>query len=303
MNNLIKRYKYLLISIILFLFIKNINIVILSTKEASNIFFNKVFITVFPFIILSDILIYYDYHIFLSKTIGKFLSKLFNIDANTTIIFILSMLTSNPNNAVIVKEMLDKKIIDEDTANKIIPYTFFPSISYVIGTVGIGIFNSLKTGFFIWLTILFNNILIGIFQRKQKSNNINYISKKEKSILIVIKNSILKGFNTSFIILGNLIIFITITNFIIKYSNMDSTIISILSSILESTNGINQISLLNINTNYKIVLITFALLFSSLSILFQSFSLLSDYKINIKRILIIKLVFSLIISLIIKTIF
>lgn len=293
-----KRYKYIIISLLLILFITNLDLIIKSTKYACNIFFNKVFISVFPFVLLSDILIYYDYHIFLSKTIGKYLSKLFNIDSNTTIVFILSMLTSNPTNAVIIKDMLDKRIIDENTANKILPYTFFPSIAYVIGTIGIGSFNSFKIGLFIWLIILFNNIFIGIFQRKQigKSNTI-YNQNKEENIFNILKNSILKGINTSFIILGNLIIFIIITNLFIKYIKLDSILISMLSSILEATNGINQISILNISNCYKIILIVFSLLFSSISILFQAFSILSDYNINLKRLLIIKLVFSLLISI------
>ena len=298
MNILMKRYKYIIISLLLILFITNLDLIIKSTKYACNIFFNKVFISVFPFVLLSDILIYYDYHIFLSKTIGKYLSKLFNIDSNTTIVFILSMLTSNPTNAIIIKDMLDKNIIDENTANKILPYTFFPSIAYVIGTIGIGSFNSFKIGLFIWLIILFNNIFIGIFQRKQigKSNTI-YNQNKEENIFNILKNSILKGINTSFIILGNLIIFIIITNLFIKYIKLDSILISMLSSILEATNGINQISILNISNCYKIILIVFSLLFSSISILFQAFSILSDYNINLKRLLIIKLVFSLLISI------
>ena len=84
-----KKLKYLFLSFILIVFIFNINIVIESTKYSSILFFNKIFITIVPFIILSDILIYFDYHIFLKNTIGKFLSKLFNIDPSTSIIFIL----------------------------------------------------------------------------------------------------------------------------------------------------------------------------------------------------------------------
>ena len=288
-----KIFKYSLLTLILFLFILNIDIVIKSVIDSSNIFITKVFVSIFPFIILSDILIYYDYHIFLANTIGKFFSKLFNIDSNTTIIFILSMLTSHPTNAIFIKDMLDNNQIDIKTANKILPYTYFPSISFVIGTIGLNMFKSIKIGLLLWLIVLINNIIIGLFLRKEKINiNNNYLKQKETNIFLVIKNSILKGINTSFIILGNLIIFTIIFNILTKYINFNPIILSIISSILELTNGINQISMLNTSTNIKIILTIFSLSFSSLSILFQSFSILSNYKINIKRILIIKLVFS-----------
>ena len=44
-----------------------------------------------------------------------------------------------------------KNEIDLNTANKIINYTYFPSISFVIGTIGVSIYKSLKIGFILWL--------------------------------------------------------------------------------------------------------------------------------------------------------
>ena len=290
-----KKYKFLLLTIILIIFFINLDIVLLSTKNASILFFNKVFISIFPFIILSDILIYYDYHIFLKNIFGKILSKLFNVDPSTSIIFILSILTSHPANSVYIKDMLDNKQIDESTANKILVFTYFPSISFVIGTIGISLYSSFKIGLILYLFCFLNNILIGIYLRKYKSTIIvNTNIKKDKSIFDVLKKSILKSINTCIIILGNLILFTIITNILIKYFNSNKILITLLSGILELTNGITQTSNLNINLSYKLLITIFILCFSGLSIIFQSKSILSEYNIDIKRILIIKLVFSLI---------
>ncbi|MBQ6285916.1 MAG: hypothetical protein IJK67_06405 [Bacilli bacterium] len=297
MNLIIKSIKHIILTLLIILFILNINIILSSTKEASILFFNKVFISIFPFIILSDILIYYDYHIFLKNTIGKFISKLFNIDPNTSIIFIISMLTSAPTNAVIIKNMLDNNEIDINTANKIINYTYFPSISFVVGVIGASIYKSLKIGLILWSCCLFYNILIGIYLRKEKiienTKKINII--KKDNFFNMLKSSILKGINTSIIILGNLIIFTIIINIIKEYIDLNPIIMSLISGVFEMTSGIIDISNLNINGIYKLIMTLFILTFSSLSIIFQSKSILSDYKINIKRTLIIKLVFSIII--------
>ena len=301
---IIKNLKYLLLTIVLVIFILNIKIVIISTYEASLLFFNKIFISIFPFIILSSILIYYDYHIFLKKTIGKFLSKMFNVNPNASIIFILSMLSSSPSNAIYIKDMLENKQIDIETANKIINYTYFPSISFVIGTIGIYIYNSFKIGLLLWLLCLIYNLSIGIFLRKESSisNNSNITIKKE-NFFNTLKEAIFKGVSTSFIILGNLIIFTIILNILKKYFYINNLFFSIISGFLELTSGIINISNLSININYKIILTFFILSFNGLSIIFQSKSILSNYKINVKRILIIKLVFSLIISLILLLIY
>ena len=122
------KIKNILLTIILILFIKNIDVVISSTYEASILFFTKVFVSIFPFIILIDILLYYDYQDFLNKIFGNILSKLFNIDKNACIIFILSILTGCPSNAIYIKDMLDNKLIDIETSNKILLFSYFQSI-------------------------------------------------------------------------------------------------------------------------------------------------------------------------------
>lgn len=290
--------KYILLTFILIIFLLNINIVLSSVTDASVIFYTKIFVSVFPFIILSNILIYFNYHLFLNKIFKKPLNKLFNI-SSSSIIFILSILSSMPSNSIYTKNLLDNKLININEANKILTFTYFPSISFMIGTVGYKMFNNIKIGIIILLSNYIYNILIGIYLRKNKINftleNKNSINKT--SFFDMLTNTILNAFKTCAIILGNLIIFIIIINILNKYLNINDTLLSILSGLLELTTGSNMLSLLDININLKIALTSLIINFSGLSILFQSKSILNDYNINIKRILIIKLIFSIIISI------
>lgn len=288
---------FLTLTIIIFLF--NLDIVINSTLSASYLFITKVFVSIFPFIILSDILFYFNYDLFLKKIFGNIISKLFNVSKSTSIIYILSILTSHPTNSIYIKEMLDRKEIDENDINKILLTTYFPSIAFVIGTIGIGIYHSIKIGVFLYLTILIKNILIGIFLRgKNLSKEIQSIKKNNITLQETISNSIIKGINISYTILGNIIIFTIIVNLLNNYLNINSTILSLMSGMLEMTSGIFMISNLNINLSQKILLTSFILNFSGLSIIFQTNSILNKYKINIKKILITKLIFSIIILLV-----
>lgn len=288
---------FLTLTIIIFLF--NLDIVINSTLSASYLFITKVFVSIFPFIILSDILFYFNYDLFLKKIFGNIISKLFNVSKSTSIIYVLSILTSHPTNSIYIKEMLDRKEIDENDINKILLTTYFPSIAFVIGTIGIGIYHSIKTGVFLYLTILIKNILIGIFLRgKNLSKEIQSIKKNNITLQETISNSIIKGINISYTILGNIIIFTIIVNLLNNYLNINSTILSLMSGMLEMTSGIFMISNLNINLSQKILLTSFILNFSGLSIIFQTTSILNKYKINIKKILITKLIFSIMVLLV-----
>lgn len=294
-----KTIKPIFLTLTLIIFLFNLDIVINSTLSASYLFITKVFVSIFPFIILSDILFYFNYDLFLKKIFGNIISKLFNVSKSTSIIYILSILTSHPTNSIYIKEMLDRKEIDENDINKILLTTYFPSIAFVIGTIGIGIYHSIKTGVFLYLTILIKNILIGIFLRgKNLSKEIQSIKKNNITLQETISNSIIKGINISYTILGNIIIFTIIVNLLNNYLNINSTILSLMSGMLEMTSGIFMISNLNINLSQKILLTSFILNFSGLSIIFQTTSILNKYKINIKKILIIKLIFSIMILLI-----
>ena len=294
-----KTIKPIFLTLTLIIFLFNLDIVINSTLSASYLFITKVFVSIFPFIILSDILFYFNYDLFLKKIFGNIISKLFNVSKSTSIIYVLSILTSHPTNSIYIKEMLDRKEIDENDINKILLTTYFPSIAFVIGTIGIGIYHSIKTGVFLYLTILIKNILIGIFLRgKNLSKEIQSIKKNNITLQEAISNSIIKGINISYTILGNIIIFTIIVNLLNNYLNINSTILSLISGMLEMTSGIFMISNLNINLSQKILLTSFILNFSGLSIIFQTTSILNKYKINIKKILIIKLIFSIMILLI-----
>ena len=294
-----KTIKPIFLTLTLIIFLFNLDIVINSTLSASYLFLTKVFVSIFPFIILSDILFYFNYDLFLKKIFGNIISKLFNVSKSTSIIYVLSILTSHPTNSIYIKEMLDRKEIDENDINKILLTTYFPSIAFVIGTIGIGIYHSIKTGVFLYLTILIKNILIGIFLRgKNLSKEIQSIKKNNITLQETISNSIIKGINISYTILGNIIIFTIIVNLLNNYLNISSTILSLMSGMFEMTSGIFMISNLNINLSQKILLTSFILNFSGLSIIFQTTSILNKYKINIKKILIIKLIFSIMILLI-----
>lgn len=292
-----RKIKYIVLSIILCVILCNLNIIISSTYEASLLFFNKVFISLFPFMILIDILLYFKYEDFLNNIFGGLFCKLFKISKNCSSVIIISLLTGSPNNGVIIKRLLDKECISLNEANKVLNFTFFPSIVFVIGVVGIGLYNSFKIGLGLYLCIILNNLFIGLFLRKESFINNEFISlKNDVKFISYLKNSIIKNFNTMILILGNIILFFIIIG-ILKLINHNQIILSILSGLLEMTSGVFMISSLNISLCIKLYLTSFILCFSGLSILFQCFSILENYKIKVKKILFIRLIFSLLSSL------
>ena len=114
-------------------------------------------------------------------------------------------------------------------------------------------------------------------------------TKQKKVILDIINNS-----NNLLVIMGSIILFSVITSILNNYLNLSDITTSILNSVMEITNGINLLSKLNINSKYIYILIIGALNFSGLSVLIQSFGILSPYKLNLKIFFINKLLIVLV---------
>ena len=163
---MIKKRKNIVLIVILFtielIILINPSILINSTKDALNLFINKLFISLFPFFVLNKILINYNLQGYLSKL---------NINNSLTII-ILSLLTGMPSNAEYIKDALDNNIINIKESERILLISFFPSPVFVITVVGYLYFKSIKIGIILLSLVYLSNIIIGlIFKNKKKSNN------------------------------------------------------------------------------------------------------------------------------------
>lgn len=296
-------------NLILVIFIILIEILILfnpktlvsSSKDAINLFVNKLFISLFPFFVLNKILINYNLPYYISKLKLNIISKLLNINNSYISIIILSLLTGMPSNAEYIKDYLDKGIISLSEAKKLLIITFFPSPVFVITVIGYLGFNSIFIGVILLLLIYLFNFLLGLIIRNKYNNSFINNNKlkiiNNKKFMLILKESIFSSLSSLMIILGNIIIFSIILGLLNNYLNLSPVSNSIISSLLELTNGIKKISDLSTNFNIKFSFCVFALTFSSLSIHFQVSSILSDYNINFSKILLYRLLSSIIFSL------
>ena len=275
LNKTKKVLIFMLSSLFIYLFISNPNIIIDSVNASLDIFINNIFVSLFPFFLLADILINYNYIYYLSK-IFKF---------KYSYIILMSMISGLPSNAKYISNLLDNNQISTHDAEILLSITFFPNPMFVIGTVGTIMMNNTKLGIILLINIYLSNLILYIYYyNKLERKNIT-INTNQLAFPNLLKESILKNINTLLVILGTIVLFILLSNIIFNYIKLNPLIQSIIASLLEMTSGIKKISILSLNTNLKFTLISTSLMFSGLSIITQALSILSDYKLNIKFIL------------------
>lgn len=279
-----------------------------------NIWMYNVFPSLFPFFILSDLLINYGFIEILCELFKNFMI-IFGLSGNCAFSLFGSLISGSPSGAKITKQLLDEELINEDDANHLIRFTHFSSPLFVIGTIGSVLLNNIKLGYLILISLILGNLIIGIiFRRKTyiEKDKISFrkafssMHKKrinnKNNFITILSNSIYNSIDILILLLGIIIVFLIISSVISKF-NIDSNSLMIVKGILEMTQGIKIVSISNLKLMYKTILITFFLAFGGLSIHLQVASIINNTKIKYKNFLISRIIHSILSSILVFILF
>ncbi|NLL44558.1 MAG: hypothetical protein GX247_02690 [Mollicutes bacterium] len=269
---------------------------ILETVDFSiNLFINNIFPSLFPFFVLSEILINYGFVELIGELFKPFMHKLFRINSNCAFIFIMSIISGFPSSAKYTRELYLKGLINEYEATKILMFSHFSNPLFILGTISILFLNNKDVGLLILICHYFTNIIIGIiFRNFYPSNNeksnisiksavLNMHKKRinnEKSFGQIITNSLINSINTLLLVLGIITMFLVLTTIIDNNINFNNYNQSILNGFIEMTQGLKYISLLDIPLKLKSILSTMIISFGGLSVHMQVMGILNDIKIK-----------------------
>lgn len=293
----------LIISLIILMFSCLIykTIVFDTISYSLNIWVNTLIPSMFPFFVISDILINYNVDDYIPKFIINIIKKSFNISKNGSSIFLLSLISGFPAGARNIKNYYNKGLINIDEANHLILFTHFSNPIFIMSTVAILFLNNIKYGYIILISHYLGNFIIGILIRNKSSiDNKNYTKEKcicqnfSKILISSIKSSI----DTLLLILGTLTSFLIVSSFVIKFLNLPLYEGVILKGILEITMGLKSLSMINISDIYKVVISSMFLSFGGLSIHLQVISQIVDIDIKYFNFLIARIYHSIISGLI-----
>lgn len=240
--------------------------------DISKIFLIKVFPFLFIMMVINNILINLNLPAYFKN------SSLY--------IFIMSILSGSPINAVILSDFLEKKQITEEKASIILAFTTFNNPLFLYNYFNL-IFknNFIIIKLFIFIYLL--NIIIFIFFYKKVSTKISYVAHKiniGKIIITSIKKAGENILNIYFIIT----FFYLITSLIIVNNNVFTPLIK---GLIEITTGLDSLININLTVKIKELYTLIILLFSGLSIQMQISIILEKYNINYKYFYITRILF------------
>ena len=298
-----KKIKNLLIILILIYILLQL---ILNVNEVHNIIFFSYHIFIyniipnlFPFLMISSLLINYGFVDICFKYLNSLMRFLFKVDGNASFVFIMSLLTGFPSNSKYVKDLLLENRITSDMATKILMFTHFSNPLFIIGTISS--FINKRVALIVLLAHFLGNIIVGLIFRNFNcsSNKTNIIRTNEKPFGVVLLNGVRNSVDTLLLIFGTMTFFLIISNIISNLLNLNEISNCIISGLLEFTQGLKFASILNIGIKYKAILMGFFISFGGICVHAQVLSIISDTDIEYKYFLISRIIHAIVTSFII----
>lgn len=122
-----------------------------AARKALYLCLDVVIPSLFPFFVLSKLIVPYISGLSFPDFLKKPIEKLFNLPYYTIIIIILGFLSGYPNGAKMSRDMFDQGLLDDRQASRILSVANNCSPLFIVGTVGAGLLKSVRLGVFLLL--------------------------------------------------------------------------------------------------------------------------------------------------------
>lgn len=311
----IVKLKYLVFPFILLLFIfcliifSNTNLI--AAKKGLQLWANSVIPALFPFFVATDLLSHTNFVYYLGKIFNKYMYPIFNVRGEGIFALIMGLISGYPVGAKIATEFRKNNICSKEECERLISFTNNSGPLFIIGTVGISMFENSTIGILLLISHILASITVGVIFRfwkckKSLSKSSSYHNMQPSDNITfsnlggIIGSSITSSINTILMIGGFIVLFSVILS-ILNSSNILTFLCTtlnpifeslhipisftkgVISGIIELTNGLNIIcSIPEKMISINIMLASFILGFGGFSVLLQVWSIISKSDLSIK---------------------
>lgn len=277
-----------------------------AAQNGLKLWANSVVPTLFPFFIATELLCRTNFIHILGKFLNRFMKPVFGVPGQSAIAIIMGIISGYPVGAKVVCNLYENHMCTKTEAERLIAFTNNSGPIFILGSVGVSLLGNVQIGKILLISHILSSLLVGFVFRFWKKNQTNLTSntwQSQTKELIRVSNlgeilgeSIKKSISTILSIGGFVVLFsvilsiLTSTQILTSFANLLTNIgiphniaLSILSGIIELTNGLQTASLCYTSLPTSCILTcSFLLGFGGISVLLQVFSIISKSGISIK---------------------
>ena len=309
-------------SILILYIVLNPKECIAFTISGAKLFFYAVFPSLFPFLVIVNLIISFGGIEIYSRLLGNILCRPLGLPKECSLVLLVSVFCGYPLGARYAAELYAQNNIDKVTFERLLNIATNGSPLFIIGSVGTAMLGHPSLGYILILSNILSCIIMGLvlpnrFKYNSKNNkdykNIKKaIRKPEINFGLSIKNALEDATKTCISIGSFIIIFSVLINIIKGNAYFDTALVQLTSitnipkeiyegltlGVIEVTNGCALIAKSSLSYNVKLVISSFLIAFSGLSITSQVYSLIYKYNVSMKRYISLKVIQGIIASII-----
>lgn len=249
---------------------------------ALKVFFTILFPSIFPFFLVSDLLIRYNFCNTLNKYFSKINNFLFHTSNASNFVIIMSIFSGFPSGAKYIKTLLDNKMLNLNQANYLITFTHFANPLFVLA-MSSSIFKNSTFGYLILLCHILANLVIAVLIRPKEKEKKQLLKQETiASFSTNLSNSISTSIDLLISILGNTCFFFIVSKLITTFLNLEGISSVFVNGFFDMTKGLNSISTLDTTNVLKAIFMLTFISFGGINVHMQVLDIIKKTKVKYK---------------------
>ena len=262
--------------------------------------------SLFPFMVISELIVSSGIGTLLLRPISKPLKQLFRLPEDGCCTVILGMLCGFPVGAKCAVSALERGMLTREEAERILLFSSNPSSAFLINAVGVSLWGNRRFGTWLWIVSLISQLAVGLLfthlPHKKEGKNLSSDTSYQTASLSggkLFTEAVRSSCFSMLLICAYVIFFSALVgtlNLMLEQFGATATLKAILFGVFELSGGMSAAAALSVPL-VGAMLCAFAAGWSGLSVHCQLLSICDGHGLHLKRYLVAKLLQGLLCAL------
>lgn len=247
--------------------------VIQYSREAIDLCCEIIIPSLFPFFVVSGLLIYSGFASVTARLAEPFMRPLFNVSPAGACAFVMGIISGFPVGAVTASQLYRSGNLSKSEAERLLAFCNNSGPLFIIGTVGAAIYGKLSYGVMLYIIHITSSLIVGIafrfYHRNKHTSPPTKVNTNQATLPEAFSAALRSSIENILTVCFSIIFFSAISRAVISMYPLSAAAEAFITGICEFSSGILKISLLDVSTAEKLLLTSFIVGFSGLCVHLQ----------------------------------
>ncbi len=272
------------------------------TRDALFMCYEFIIPSLFPFFVVSGLLIYSGFARTLSRFAQGIMRPLFNVAPTGAAAFVLGIISGFPTGAITARDLYKSGNLSKSEAERLLSFCNNSGPLFIIGSIGVAVFGKPIYGVMLYLIHIISSVIVGVmfrgYQKDKHQSPPTRINQREMTIPQIFATSLNESAKSILTVCFSILFFSAISRALFDLIPISQNLSAILYGICEFSTGALGIGTLPIDTVYKLILTSMVIGFSGLCVHIQVMAVTAESGLSLKPYILGKVLHSIIAAVI-----